>query len=40
MPIYAVDVPRADEPPPKFLDDPTAAKFMAALATDPTTGDA
>jgi site-specific recombinase XerD len=35
MPIYAVDVPRADEPPPKFLDDPTAAKFMAALATDP-----
>jgi site-specific recombinase XerD len=35
MPIFAVDVPRADEPPPKFLDDPTAAKFMAALATDP-----
>jgi site-specific recombinase XerD len=34
MPIYAVDVPRADEPPPKFLDDPTAAKFMATLATD------
>ena len=27
--------PRRDEPTPKFLDDPTAAKFMAALATDP-----
>lgn len=28
-------MPKADEPTPKFLDDPTAAKFMAALAVDP-----
>jgi site-specific recombinase XerD len=28
--------PNRDEPLPKFLDDPTAAKFMAALAVDPT----
>ena len=34
MPIYAVDVPRADEAPPKFLDDPIAAKFMATRAAD------
>jgi site-specific recombinase XerD len=34
-PIYAADFPERDEPLPKFLDDPTAAKFMAALATDP-----
>jgi len=34
-PIYAGDLPVRDEPLPKFLDDPTAAKFMAALATDP-----
>ena len=34
-PIYAGDFPERDEPLPKFLDDPTAAKFMAALATDP-----
>jgi integrase len=27
--------PKADEPTPKFLDDPTAARFMAALAADP-----
>jgi hypothetical protein len=26
---------KADEPLPKFLDDPTAAKFMATLAADP-----
>jgi integrase len=34
-PIYKGDFPERDEPLPKFLDDPTAAKFMAALATDP-----
>jgi site-specific recombinase XerD len=34
-PIYAGDFPERDEPLPKFLDDPTAAKFMAVLATDP-----
>jgi hypothetical protein len=36
VPIYANDLPRADEPLPRFLDDPTAAKFMAALAVEPT----
>lgn len=35
VPIFAGDFPQADEPLPKFLDDPTAAKFMAALAIDP-----
>ena len=35
VPIFAGDVPKADEPLPKFLDDPTAAKFMATLAADP-----
>ncbi len=30
-----VTSPTADEPLPKFLDDPTAAKFMAALAVEP-----
>ena len=35
VPVYANDLPRADEPQPRFLDDPTAAKFMATLATDP-----
>jgi integrase len=34
VPVLAGDIPKADEPLPKFLDDPTAAKFMAALATD------
>ena len=34
-PIYMGDFPERDEPLPKFLDDPTAARFMAALATDP-----
>ena len=33
--IYMSDFPALDEPLPKFLDDPTAAKFMAALAVDP-----
>ena len=35
VPIFAGDFPDRDEPLPKFLDDPTAAKFMASLATDP-----
>jgi integrase len=35
VPIFAGDLPNRDEPLPKFLDDPTAAKFMACLATDP-----
>ncbi len=35
VPIFTGDIPKADEPTPKFLDDPTAAKFMATLATDP-----
>jgi len=33
--IYTSDFPALDEPLPKFLDDPSAAKFMAALAEDP-----
>jgi site-specific recombinase XerD len=33
--IYMSDLPALDEPLPKFLDDPTASKFMAALAEDP-----
>jgi site-specific recombinase XerD len=33
--IYMSDFPALDEPLPRFLDDPTAAKFMAALAQDP-----
>jgi site-specific recombinase XerD len=33
--IYMSDFPALDEPLPKFLDDPTAAKFMAALTQDP-----
>jgi integrase len=35
VPIYEGDLPKPDEALPKFLDDPTAAKFMAALAVDP-----
>ena len=35
VPIYAGDFPKRDEPLPRFLDDPTAAKFMATLAEDP-----
>jgi integrase len=35
VPIYESDLPHPDEPLPKFLDDPTAARFMAALAADP-----
>ena len=33
--IFPGDFPQADEPLPKFLDDPTMAKFTAALASDP-----
>ena len=36
VPIFAGDVPKADDPLPRFLDDPTAAKFMAVLAADRT----
>jgi site-specific recombinase XerD len=35
LPIRSTDFPALDEALPKFLDDPTAAKFMAALANDP-----
>ena len=35
VPVLAGDLPKANEPLPKFLDDPTAAKFMAALAVEP-----
>jgi integrase len=33
--IFNGDIPRPDEPLPRALDDPTAAKFMAALNEDP-----
>jgi integrase len=33
--IFPGDLPQADEPLPKFLDDPTMEKFTAALAKDP-----
>jgi site-specific recombinase XerD len=33
--IFPGDFPQADEPLPKFLDDPTMEKFKAALASDP-----
>jgi len=35
VPVLAGDIPKANDPLPKFLDDPTAAKFMAALAVEP-----
>ena len=35
VPVFAGDFPKADEPLPPSLDDPVAAKFMAALAEDP-----
>ncbi len=35
VPVYESDLPTVDEPLPKFLDDPPAAKFMATLAADP-----
>jgi integrase len=34
VPIFAGDFPKADEPLPRFLDDPTATKFMATLEQD------
>ncbi len=36
VPIYPGDLPEVDDPLPKFLDDATAAQFMAALATETT----
>ncbi len=33
--VFPGDFPERDEPLPKFLDDPTAARFMAALGQDP-----
>ena len=35
VPVFAMELPKADEPLPRFLDDPTAARFMAALSIDP-----
>jgi integrase len=35
VPIFAGDIPKADEPLPKFLDDPTFAVFMRAVRADP-----
>ena len=35
IPVYACDRPIPDHPLPKFLDDPTAAKFMAAARNLP-----
>jgi integrase len=34
VPIFPGDFPKADEPLPKFLDDPTMARFMAAVTQD------
>ena len=34
VPIFSGDFPRADEPLPRFLDDPTYSKFMATLEKD------
>ena len=33
--IFSGDLPKPDEPLPKFLDDSTMAKFMTAVAADP-----
>jgi integrase len=35
LPIHSTDFPALDDALPKFLDDPTAARFMAALNQDP-----
>jgi len=35
VPIFAGDLPRKDEPLPKFLDDPTFALFMQATRAQP-----
>lgn len=34
VPVYASDLPKADEPLPRFLDDPTAARLLRAAAND------
>ncbi len=34
VPIFNGDFPKLDEPLPRFLDDPTYAKFMATLGAD------
>jgi integrase len=34
VPIFPGDFPKPDEPLPKFLDDPTMARFMAAVTAD------
>jgi len=33
-PLFAIDLPRADDPLPKALDDPSAARFMVALSVE------
>jgi integrase len=35
VPVFTSDIPTANDPLPKFLDDPSAAKFMATLAVEP-----
>jgi integrase len=35
VPVFTSDIPTANDPLPKFLDDPSAAKFMAVLAVEP-----
>ena len=35
VPIFFGDVPKRDEPLPRFLDDATYTRFMRALATEP-----
>lgn len=34
VPVFASDLPKADEPLPRFLDDPTAARLLRAAAND------
>ena len=34
VPIFAGDIPKKDEPLPKFLDDPTFARFMPAARSE------
>jgi integrase len=34
VPVYASDLPKADEPLPRFLDDATAARLLRAAAND------
>jgi len=35
VPVFASDLPKADDPLPRFLDDPTAARLLRAAANDP-----